>query len=106
MNSNSHKNNNKVDHPGCVVCFNNLGIDSRMEIYKFLREKGKKPVSEIVKVVGLTQPTVSYHLKSMRESGILLSERSGKEVYYYINETCPVHGHACVLRDIKFPCSE
>lgn len=73
-----------------------------MEIYKFLREKGKKTVSEVVEVVGLTQPTVSYHLKSMKEAGILLSERAGKEVYYYVNEECPNSGHACVLKGVDF----
>jgi len=73
-----------------------------MEIYKFLREKGKKTVSEVVEVVGLTQPTVSYHLKSMKEAGILLSERSGKEVYYYVNEACPNSGHDCVLKGVDF----
>lgn len=73
-----------------------------MEIYKFLREKGKKTVSDVVEVVGLTQPTVSYHLKSMKEAGILLSERAGKEVYYFINEACPTSGHDCVLKGVDF----
>ena len=73
-----------------------------MEIYKFLREHGKKTVSDVVEVVGLTQPTVSYHLKSMKESGLLLSERAGKEVYYYINEECPTSGKSCVLHSVDF----
>lgn len=102
MTNHSNKNPNNTAEATCVVCFNNLGIDSRMEIYKFLRENGKKTVSEVVDIVKLTQPTVSYHLKSMREAGILISERVGKEVYYFINEACPSNGHDCVLKNVDF----
>ena len=55
----------------CTKCFNTLGIDSRMKIYRFLKEKGENTVTAVVEVVKLTQPTVSYHLKEMRDAIIL-----------------------------------
>ena len=79
----------------CTKCLDILGVDSRMRIYEFLKGKGKKTVTEIVKIAELTQPTVSYHLKAMKDAGLLLSERKGKEIYYYVNEDC-------VLKDVKF----
>jgi ArsR family transcriptional regulator len=33
----------------------------------------------------LSQPTVSHHLKVLREAGIVGSERQGLWAYYYVN---------------------
>ena len=88
---------------GCINCFNSLGVPSRMQIYKFLRKEGKGTVSSIVKEVGLKQPTISYHLKGMKEAGLLRSEKTGKEVFYSVNEACPVYVRQCALAGVKFP---
>jgi ArsR family transcriptional regulator len=34
--------------------------------------------------VGVSQPTVSHHLKKLREAGLLTSERRGTWVYYAV----------------------
>ncbi|RLV64744.1 transcription regulator ArsR [Streptomyces sp. CBMAI 2042] len=34
--------------------------------------------------VGVSQPTVSHHLKKLREAGLLTSERRGTWVYYRV----------------------
>ncbi|WP_381560139.1 ArsR/SmtB family transcription factor [Streptomyces eurythermus] len=34
--------------------------------------------------VGVSQPTVSYHLKKLREAGLLTSERRGTWIYYRV----------------------
>ncbi|MEU6732623.1 metalloregulator ArsR/SmtB family transcription factor [Streptomyces physcomitrii] len=34
--------------------------------------------------VGVSQPTVSHHLKKLKEAGLLLSERRGTWVYYRV----------------------
>jgi ArsR family transcriptional regulator, arsenate/arsenite/antimonite-responsive transcriptional repressor len=86
----------------CVNCFKSLGIPSRIEIYSYLRNKNEASVSELVKVVNLSQPTVSYHLKEMRELGLLSQRKSGKEVYYRINPNCRSHESECVLNLLKF----
>lgn len=72
----------------CSNCFRSLGVPSRMKIYTFLKDKKAATVSEIVEVVGLKQPTVSYHLKEMEEAGLLESKKVGKEVYYKIGGSC------------------
>lgn len=87
----------------CTYCFSTLGVGSRMKIYKFLREKGPKTVTSVVSVVGLTQPTVSYHLKEMKVAGLLTSKKFGKEVYYAVSEKCPVHSKACILSNVEIP---
>jgi DNA-binding transcriptional ArsR family regulator len=73
-----------------------------MKIYTFLKQKGSASVSELVSVVKLTQPTVSYHLKEMKDSGLLVSEKKGKEVFYAISGTCPIYEDSCVLNEVEF----
>lgn len=42
-----------------------------------------KSVGELVQRVGLPQPTVSRHLRILRESGVVSTERHGKAIYYF-----------------------
>lgn len=78
----------------CSNCFRSLGVPSRMKIYMYLQSKDNASVSEVVDVVGLKQPTVSYHLKEMEDQGLLESKKSGKEVYYKIGKGCK----NCILK--------
>ena len=43
-------------------------------------------VSDIVAQMGVTQPTVSHHLKVLRDAGLVSAERRGKEIYYTLNQ--------------------
>lgn len=43
---------------------------------------GPKHVSELVEALGQPQPTVSRHLKTLRERGMLRAERRGSQVVY------------------------
>ena len=43
-------------------------------------------VNEIVAQTGVSQPTVSHHLKVLREAGVLVAEREGKEIYFHVNK--------------------
>ena len=46
--------------------------------------------------VGVSQPTVSHHLKKLREAGLLTSERRGTWVYYTVAPSV-VAGMAALL---------
>ena len=48
------------------------------------RHAGKVCVCELIPLFDLAQPTVSHHLKVLREAGIVDSERSGLWSYYYV----------------------
>ena len=48
------------------------------------RHAGKVCVCELVPLFELGQPTVSHHLKVLREAGIVGSERRGLWAYYYV----------------------
>ncbi len=63
-----------------------LGDPIRMQLVDVLRRHaGKVCVCELVPLFDLSQPTVSYHLKVLREAGIVGSERRGLWAYYFVN---------------------
>lgn len=43
-------------------------------------------VSEIVDKLDITQPSVSHHLKILRQAGLVTADRRGKEIYYSLNQ--------------------
>jgi ArsR family transcriptional regulator len=62
-----------------------LGDPVRLELVDLLRRHaGKVCVCELVPLFDLSQPTVSHHLKVLREAGIVGSERAGLWAYYYV----------------------
>lgn len=44
-------------------------------------------VSNIAAVMDMSDPAVSHHLKLLRKSGLIMSRREGKEVYYKLADT-------------------
>ncbi len=47
-------------------------------------EGGEACVCDIARSFDLTQPTISHHLKVLREAGLLDSERRATWVYYWV----------------------
>jgi DNA-binding transcriptional ArsR family regulator len=47
---------------------------------------GSRNVSDIASIVDLPQPTVSRHLKILRERGIVRSERDGQTINYRLTD--------------------
>ena len=57
----------------------------RLQLVDVLRKHaGKVCVCELVPLFDLSQPTVSHHLKVLRDAGVVDSERQGLWVYYYV----------------------
>ena len=62
-----------------------LGDPVRLQLVDVLRKHaGKVCVCELVPLFDLSQPTVSHHLKVLRDAGIVGSERLGLWAYYYV----------------------
>ena len=62
-----------------------LGDPIRLQLVDVLRKHaGKVCVCELVPLFEVSQPTLSHHLKVLREAGIVDSERRGLWAYYYV----------------------
>ncbi len=64
-----------------------LGDPIRLQLVDVLRRHaGKVCVAELIPLFDVTQPTLSHHLKKLRDAGIVGVERPGLWAYYYVNE--------------------
>ena len=62
-----------------------LGDPIRLQLVDVLRKHaGRVCVCELVPLFDISQPTLSHHLKKLREAGIVDSERQGLWAYYYV----------------------
>jgi ArsR family transcriptional regulator len=62
-----------------------LGDPIRLQLVDVLRKHaGKVCVCELVPLFDLSQPTVSHHLKVLRDAGLVASERKGLWAFYYV----------------------
>ncbi len=59
-----------------------LGEPARLVLVRLLARHGSLCVCELQAALSLAQPTVSHHLKILREAGLVEAERRGTWVYY------------------------
>jgi len=81
--------------------FTALGDEHRQRILLTFERGERLNVGQIVEVSTLSRSAVSHHLKLLRESGVLQSEKQGKEVYYWIDRAFLDDALSAVLRYIK-----
>ena len=71
-----------------------LGDPVRLQLVDVLRRHaGKVCVCELVPLFDISQPTLSHHLRKLREAGVVGAERRGLWAYYFV--------HPEVLEDLS-----
>ena len=66
-----------------AALFRALGDPARVRILNVLATNaGPVCVCELVEPLGLSQPTVSHHMKKLLDAGLVHREQSGKWAYY------------------------
>ena len=81
--------------------FTALGDEHRQRILLLFDRDERLNVSQIAAASTLTRPTVSHHLKILREAGVLGSEKEGKEVFFWIEKEFVETSLGAVLEYIK-----
>ncbi|WP_326594888.1 ArsR/SmtB family transcription factor [Streptomyces sp. NBC_01803] len=75
----------RADAERMAVMFKALGDPVRLRLFsKIAAHPGGEACVCDIQDVGVSQPTVSHHLKKLREAGLLTSERRGTWVYYQV----------------------
>lgn len=64
--------------------FHALSDDTRLAILARLR-RGERCVCELTDLLDAAQPRLSFHLKVLKDAGILLDRRDGRWVHYRID---------------------
>jgi len=69
--------------------FKALGDPARVRLLSLISatDGGEACVCDLTAPVGLSQPTVSHHLKQLVDAGLLGREQRGKWAYYRVDDT-------------------
>jgi ArsR family transcriptional regulator len=69
-----------------AALFKTLGDPARVRIVNLLASRGGEVCAcEFEPTLGLSQPTVSHHLKKLTDAGLLVREQRGKWAYFSID---------------------
>lgn len=71
---------------GVSEAMKQLGDPSRLRIFWLLCHC-EECVINLASMVGMSSPAVSHHLRQLKSSGLIVSRREGKEVYYRAADT-------------------
>jgi DNA-binding transcriptional ArsR family regulator len=66
--------------------FKVLSVETRVKIIDLLKTRGPLGAKDIAAAIGITPAAVSQHLKILRQSGLVRSERKGYWIPYSIDE--------------------
>lgn len=77
---------NIEDFQTIAEIFKQLGDTTRIRIF-FLLCHCEECVINISAILDMSSPAVSHHLRPLRNSGLIVSRREGKEVYYRAADT-------------------
>jgi ArsR family transcriptional regulator len=81
--------------------FKALSHPTRLKILDLLSSAGEICVCDIVKELGVDQPTVSKHLSILKNAGIIDSRKEGLMVFYQLKIPCAMEFLRCVDNIIK-----
>jgi ArsR family transcriptional regulator len=71
-----------------VAVFRALGDQTRLEVYRFIvAQPDEICVCDITARFDVSQPTISHHLKILREAGLVTVSRRGVWAYYTASAT-------------------
>lgn len=78
-----------------------LGDEHRQRILLAFEKGEKLNILQIVSTTTLSRTAVTHHLKILHQSGVLNSEKIGKEVFFWINSALVMDAMQRVLTYIK-----
>ena len=71
----------RPDAPQVARWFHALSDETRVQIVEMLSHK-ERCVCELEQVLGIAQSRLSFHLKVLKEAGLLADRREGRWMYY------------------------
>jgi ArsR family transcriptional regulator len=71
----------RTDYTRAAQLFHALSDEIRLEVIDLLRD-GERCVCELTDALDIAQPRLSWHLRALKEAGVLTDRREGRWVYY------------------------
>ena len=89
-----------------ALVFRQLSDANRVRLFWLLCHC-EECVVNLAAMMGMSPPALSHHLRQLRESGLIVSRRDGKEVYYKAAESEQAQLlHRMIERTVEIACPE
>jgi ArsR family transcriptional regulator len=76
----------KADDRALVRVLKALAHDKRLRMVREIAAAGELSCSQVAERFTLSQPTISHHLKILRDAGLLLARQDGQTHYIRVDE--------------------
>ncbi len=67
--------------------FKALSDSTRREILELLKKEGKMSAGTIASHFNISHPSISHHLKILKDCGVVKAKRDGQHIMYSLNTT-------------------
>ena len=94
----------KLNPKKTAVIFKAFCDENRIKILQLLLD-GEKCACKLLEELNITQPTLSHHMKTLLDSGIVEGRKEGKWMHYSISEEGAGLAKEC-LRQLTTPDAE
>jgi ArsR family transcriptional regulator len=74
----------RTDHVRAAQLFHALSDEIRLEVLDLLGH-GERCVCELTAALDIAQPRLSWHLKTLKDAGLVSDRRDGRWVHYSLN---------------------
>lgn len=81
-----------------------LASESRLNIVLLFLDGQERTVNQIAEAIDLGQPATSEHLSVLKQAGVLLSRKEGKEMYYFPDQAKILHTLETLNRLLRSCC--
>ena len=65
--------------------FKALGDENRLRIARIVAERGDVCACRLLDELDMTQPTLSHHMKLLRDCGVVKARKEGRWMHYSLN---------------------
>lgn len=65
--------------------FKALGDENRLRIARIVAERGEVCACHLLDELDMTQPTLSHHMKLLRDCGVVKARKEGRWMHYSLN---------------------
>ena len=84
-----------------ALVFIALGDEHRQRILLSFTRGQRMNAGQVAAASTLSRPAVSHHLKVLRQAGVLVAEKEGREIWYSVNRAPLEHTLSTVLDYVR-----
>ena len=81
-----------------ALLFKALGDENRLRILKLVSQGEDLCACRILDELDITQPTLSHHMKILKDAGLISARKQGRWMHYAISENAINKGVECLQR--------